>query len=62
MYLEPHRLGQQLRYADRKGFRLAVMVGQTELQAGQVRVKDLQTGEETVVGRAQWAHDLRRRL
>ncbi|WP_019011714.1 histidine--tRNA ligase [Deinococcus aquatilis] len=62
VYLEPHRLGQQLRYADRKGFRLAVMVGDTELQAGQVRVKDLQTGEESLLSRAQWALGIWQRL
>ncbi|UQN10208.1 His/Gly/Thr/Pro-type tRNA ligase C-terminal domain-containing protein [Deinococcus sp. QL22] len=62
VYLEPHRLGQQLRYTDRKGFRLAVMIGDTELQAGQLRVKDLQTGEEKLLDRAQWAVDIRQRL
>lgn len=62
VYLEPHRLGPQLRYADRKGFRLAVMAGSTELQDGQVRVKDLQTGEEVLLGRAAWARTIAGRL
>ena len=62
VYLEPHRLGQQLRYADRKGFRLAVVVGAEELQTGQVRVKDLRTGEEALLDRARWTQEVRQRL
>ena len=44
-YPEPRKLGQQLKYADQRGFRLAVIAGSREFEAGQCQVKDLQTGE-----------------
>ncbi len=44
--LEPIRLGKQIRYADRKGIPYVVILGPDELEAGQVVVKDLKTGEQ----------------
>ncbi len=44
-YPEPRKLGQQLKYAAQRGFRLAVIAGSREFEAGQCQVKDLQTGE-----------------
>ncbi|HEX4000146.1 MAG TPA: histidine--tRNA ligase [Pirellulales bacterium] len=43
VYPEPKKLGQQLKYADRRGFRVALVAGQNELQAGTVQVKNLAT-------------------
>jgi len=48
-YSEPKRLGQQLKYADRRGFRLAVVVGGDEWAAGTCQVKDLASGETLTV-------------
>jgi len=45
LYPEPKRLGQQLKYADRRGFRLAVIAGQDELTEGRCQIKDLRSGE-----------------
>jgi len=44
VYPEPKRLGPQLKYADRRGFRVAVIAGQREFEAGICRVKELATG------------------
>jgi histidyl-tRNA synthetase len=44
--LEPDRLGKQIRYADRKGIPFVVILGPDELQAGQVVLKNLATGEQ----------------
>lgn len=44
LYPEPKKLGQQLKYADRKGFRLALVIGGDEWQAGRCQVKDLAGG------------------
>lgn len=44
--LEPDRLGKQIRYADRKGIPFVVILGPDELQAGQVILKDLATGQQ----------------
>jgi histidyl-tRNA synthetase len=41
VYLEAGALKKQLQYADRKGFRAAVIAGEAEMQRGQVQVKDL---------------------
>lgn len=44
VYPEARKLGQQLKYADQRGFRIALIAGQREFAAGVCQVKDLQTG------------------
>ncbi len=44
VFPDPKKLGQQLKYADRRGFRIALIAGGNEFQAGVCQVKDLQTG------------------
>ena len=41
VYPESKKLGKQLQYADRQGFRAAVIAGENEFAAGEVQVKDL---------------------
>jgi histidyl-tRNA synthetase len=41
VYLETAKLGAQLTYADRKGFRVAVIAGENEFAKNAVQVKDL---------------------
>jgi histidyl-tRNA synthetase len=48
-YPEPKRLGQQLKYADRRGFRLAVILGDDEFQSGNCQLKDLGRGESETI-------------
>ena len=50
LYPECKRLGQQLKYADRRGFRLAVIAGDDEWAAGDCQIKDLATGQSRTVG------------
>jgi histidyl-tRNA synthetase len=45
VYPEPKKLGQQLQYADRRGFRAAIIAGQREFDAGLCQVKDLASGQ-----------------
>jgi histidyl-tRNA synthetase len=49
VYCDCKKIGQQLKYADRRGFRIALIAGEDEFSAGAVRVKDLDGGvqEET---------------
>ena len=44
MYVEPKKIGQQLKYANRRGHRLAVIAGSQELEQGVCQIKDLHTG------------------
>ena len=46
VYPEAKKLGQQLKYADRRGFRIALIAGQNEFDKGVCQVKDLQSGEK----------------
>lgn len=45
LYPEPKRLGQQLKYADKRGFQLAIIAGHDELVEGLCQIKDLKSGE-----------------
>jgi histidyl-tRNA synthetase len=46
VYPDPKKLGQQLKYADRRGFRVALIAGQNEFDSGMCQVKDLLRGEK----------------
>jgi histidyl-tRNA synthetase len=45
LYPECKKLGQQLKYADRRGYRFALVVGSDEWKSGRAQVKVLATGE-----------------
>ena len=42
VFPEPKKLGQQLKYADRRGFRVALIAGADEFATGVCQVKDLE--------------------
>jgi histidyl-tRNA synthetase len=46
VYPEPRKIGAQLEYAERRGFRVAVVAGSNEFAAGTWNIKDLKTREE----------------
>ena len=43
-YPEPKKLGKQLQYANKKGFRIALVLGESEFDARECQVKDLSSG------------------
>jgi histidyl-tRNA synthetase len=43
VFPEAKKLGQQLKYADRRGFRVALVAGENEFAAGTIQVKNLAT-------------------
>lgn len=49
LYPEPKKLGQQLKYADKKGFKLALVVGSDEVARGVANLKDLRSGGQKEV-------------
>jgi histidyl-tRNA synthetase len=49
-----------LSYASRKGFKAAVIAGQTEFAQGNWQVKDLQAGQQTTVTEADLVGELKR--
>jgi histidyl-tRNA synthetase len=61
-YPEPARLERQLKYADGKGIRFAVIVGPDEASAGAVMLKDLARREQRRVPRAAAADAIRESL
>jgi len=46
VYPEPKKLGQQLKYADRRGFRVALIAGDNEFESNTCQIKDMQTGDK----------------
>ena len=53
--VEVDKLGKQFKYASTRGFGFVTVVGGDERAAGQVTVKNMQSGEQTVVARDQAA-------
>lgn len=53
VYPDAKKLGKQLQYADRKGFRLALIAGSDEFAKGMWQVKALSTGEATTVNESE---------
>jgi histidyl-tRNA synthetase len=49
VYPEAKKLGKQLQYADKQGFRAALIMGDNEFAAGQCQVKDLAAGTSATV-------------
>lgn len=62
VYPEARKLGAQLKYADRRGHRLAVVVGGREWEAGTCQLKDLAAGESVEVALDDLADECHRRL
>jgi histidyl-tRNA synthetase len=58
--VQPNRsLGDQLKYADRKGVRFAVIAGSAELERGEAALKDLASGDQVTVPLARLAEAIR---
>ena len=64
VFPEPKKLGQQLKYADRRGFRVALIAGDRELNAKTCQVKDLRDGSTEDVSTVDvgWVDQIKRRL
>lgn len=62
VYPEPAKLPKQFKFADRMGIRVAVVLGPEEAAAGQVTLKDLKTGQQQTLNRAQAAAGIRQIL
>ena len=50
IYPKPAKMKKQMSYADSKGIPFVAIVGETEMQAGKVMLKDMKTGEQKLVG------------
>lgn len=53
VFPDAKKLGKQLQYADRKGFRFALIAGSDEFSRGEWQVKNLQTASATIVAEAE---------
>ena len=60
VYPEVKKVGQQLQYAERRGFALALIAGPDEFAQGVWKVKDLARREEATVAAAEVARAIRR--
>jgi histidyl-tRNA synthetase len=52
VYPEPDKIGKQFKYASSRGIRMVAVLGDDEIAAGTVAIKDLQSGEQRIVPRA----------
>ena len=53
VYPEADKLGKQFKYASARGLKFVTVVGGDERAAGQVTVKNMESGEQTSVARAE---------
>ncbi len=60
VFCDARNIGKQLSYASRKGFKAAVIAGQTEFAQGNWQVKDLKAGQQTTVTEADLLGELKR--
>jgi histidyl-tRNA synthetase len=58
VYVDPHKLGKQLKYADRSGVALALLMGPDEQARGTVTLKHLKTSQQEEVALADIAAKL----
>jgi histidyl-tRNA synthetase len=59
---DPRAIGKQLAYANRKGFRIALIAGENEFAQSTWQVKDLKAGQQTTVPEAELPEAIRRIL
>ena len=62
VYPEARKLGAQLKYADRRGHRVALIIGADEFEAGTVQIKDLASGDSRQVPVAEVADEVAKLL
>ena len=62
VYPEPDKLGKQFKYASARNAAFVVVVGSDERDRGEVTIKDMKTGEQQSIGRADIATFLRSQL
>jgi histidyl-tRNA synthetase len=62
VFPDPKPIGKQLKYADRKGFRVAVIAGPDEFSQGLWQVKDLKSGTSEKAAEAELAGKLAQML
>jgi histidyl-tRNA synthetase len=53
VYLEADKLGKQLTYANKKGFPVCLVIGESEFASGTVTIKNMVTGEQQTHPKAQ---------
>jgi len=53
VFPEPKKLGQQLKYADRRGYQVAIVAGENEFAANTVQLKNLKKGESVTISIAE---------
>jgi histidyl-tRNA synthetase len=58
LFSDAKKLGAQLKYANRRGHRIALIAGEDELSAGNCQIKDMLTGQSTTVSLADDAQQL----
>lgn len=62
VYADAKKVGQQLQYAEKRGFQIAVIAGSDEFERGTWKVKHLQSRTETEVAEAELVAFLRQQL
>lgn len=49
VFLEPKKISMQMKYANKKGFSLAIIAGSNEFEKEELQIKNLKTGEQRTI-------------
>ena len=62
VFLEPAKINAQLKFANKKGFRLAIIAGSNELDKNIVQLKDLKTAEQRAISISDLVEEVKKLL
>lgn len=54
LYPDPAKMKKQLKYANDKGVRLVALIGEAELESGQVTIKNMETGTQETLSESEF--------
>ncbi len=62
MYMQSRSLSAQMKYANKKGFKIAIIADEEELNAGKIGIRDLDSGQQILVAISELTQVIKERL
>ena len=62
VFLEPKKINMQMKYANKKGFSLAIIAGSNEFEKEELQIKNMMTGEQRTVSKNALIEEVKKEL